>query len=1045
MAKHTLLMVLLVVCSLSMAGRTASAQDEYKEAIQQTEDEWQAVRSTLKESQEALGDLQKKYEEYRAAAFSDSPEKGLELARILFKLDKNDTKAAAAKVKAMRDMFTKLDRAGVTDKIESTSQYLEKANGYAGQVENVWEFTKKFNPDHAKDNPTYGLRLIGTLLTESAGKMESIPLVGQVLGKWVKAYGEVAGDFANSLDRLGKQIDEFRGGSLCGQLGKRQDQQAAFNSTGRTDCLTHFATGIFPRLRGEAYEGDSDYFLYDPATKRGYIASKNADKIYRWHGLLLEPRALYPDWLAGRANSLQPEAVTESRARYRLFHGWATKSETDWLVIDKLGLFQNAYYYGQLDEDAFVGNDLLDGKAHKAIRAILEQYDKYIVISGTVREEFEARDRPAAAARVEFDVDGARFSQTTGNDGRFEVLIEARINDRISEAITKDGFETITSDGRIPGKVITGLDYVLERDGAAIAPETGAAAGAGLGAGDPGFNIGALVIEPGLESSYTGTRFAVGDPVRLRIDVTDSPVGPSLPLSTEWQVIGPDGVRVTTQASRLYTAEGVSGSMSCVIRRSGSVALGVYQVTAVISLRDEEVARRNGTFEVRPLFDSPELLLTDSEDGTMSLAQFRPADPLFALAKMNYNSVDPNRQVHLSVDFAGPDPGISALGVEADQTYEPGPMLTGVSQRVPDVVQEGQYTVTVTLDGGHGQRVALQGGFQIIYPVHFDGIWTLNGLTPPEVKSRFMVNDPCEWFMRYEFTDARPGDEYYSALWCHYGEMVIEGLGSEKMGPDVPSPGTATSSFQGVIPSNMPSATYEVNGAVWYNGVAYSSPGTSLKVGQEPTIAITSPGPAFVTDEKVMTVTGTCADQQLTQAQLLTNGEAIPIKLQDGKFSAKTVLRPGLNQIEVVAENDVGRGEDSVYGTANIKASTLKIVLTWEAPSTDVDLWVTDPEGVVTSYQHKHPAEGRKLDVDITSGPGMETYTVEVALRGQYEVAVHYFGAGSWQGPVPFDLQITTWETTYNEGREHLSGTLYNAAQNRDEAGAVERFSVYLR
>jgi len=1041
MTKQSLCVVMLVIGPLLVGIQSATAGDEFQEAIQQTEDEWQAVRATLKEGQESLADLQMKYEEYRAAAFSDSPEKGLELARILFKLDKNDTRAAEAKVQAMRDMFRELDRSGLTDKLETASQYLEKANGYAGEVEGIWEFTKKFNPDHAKDNPTYGLRLIGTLLTESADKMESIPLVGQILGKWIKAYGEVAGDFANALDRLSKKIDDFRGGSLCGQSGRRQGQQAAFKAAGGTNCLTHFATGIFPHLRGEAYEGESDYFFYDPATERGYITSKQADLVYQWHCRLLEPRALYPDWLAGRANSLRPELINQASAACALFQGWADKSGADWLVVEKLGLYQDAYFYGRLDELSFVGNFILDEQHHKAINTILSEYEKYVVISGTVREETGAGERRAANARVEFNVAGDLTTWTTGKDGRFEVLIEARLNDQISEVITKTGYETITADGKIPQKVVTGLNYTLVKDSSSADPD----AGVQLGGEELGFNIGELVIEPGLESSYVGTRYAVGDPIRLRVDVTDAQVGPATPLTTEWQVTRPDGRLATTQQSRLLAAEGVSGSMTCNIRTDEHMPLGLYLVEAVIRLRETEVARRSGTFDLLPLFEFPEFVITDTEESTESLELFRPADPIFVLARMDYNSVDPARQVHVSVVFEGPDPGVRALGVEIDQTYDPGLLLTGTAQRIPDLVQEGQYAATVTLDGGHGQRITWQGTYQIIYPVQFEGIWTLNGIVPPEIKTRFTGNDTYEWFMRYNFPDARPGDEYYSALWCHYGDFVINQMSSEKLGPDAPVTGTATSSFTGEIPIEMPSGTYEVNGVVWYNGVAYPAPGTVFKVGQEPTIVITSPQTGFMVDEKVLVVTGTCADELLTQGWLETNGESIPIKIKDGKFSARTVLRPGQNGIVVVAENDVGTSQDCVYGTANIQAAALKIVLSWQAQGTDVDLWVTDPQGVVTNYQHKKPAEGRQLDIDDQSGPGMETYTVEVGLRGQYEVAVHYYNDGGWQGAVPFDLAITTWETTFSEGHSRRSGTLYNAAGNRNESGAVEHFTVYLQ
>ena len=111
----------------------------------------------------------------------------------------------------------------------------------------------------------------------------------------------------------------------------------------------------------------------------------------------------------------------------------------------------------------------------------------------------------------------------------------------------------------------------------------------------------------------------------------------------------------------------------------------------------------------------------------------------------------------------------------------------------------------------------------------------------------------------------------------------------------------------------------------------------------------------------------------------------------------------------------------------------------------EIDLWVTDPEGRVTNYHHKKPAEGRNLDVDDRSGPGMETYTIEVPLRGRYNVAVHYYAAKGWQGPVPFRLQVTTWEATYNENRSGTTGTLYKEAGDREEQGAVVHFTVGLQ
>ena len=103
------------------------------------------------------------------------------------------------------------------------------------------------------------------------------------------------------------------------------------------------------------------------------------------------------------------------------------------------------------------------------------------------------------------------------------------------------------------------------------------------------------------------------------------------------------------------------------------------------------------------------------------------------------------------------------------------------------------------------------------------------------------------------------------------------------------------------------------------------------------------------------------------------------------------------------------------------------------------------PERVVTNYQQKRPSAGaRSLDVDDTNGPGMETYTIEKPLRGRFVVAVHYYSAHSWRGPVPFTAQITRWEGTQAESHETRAGTLTVSAGNENKPGAVVWFEVDL-
>jgi len=458
----------LVLALMMASGVTA---DEYQEAMQQTEEEWKAFRQTMQQGKSKLEEMAKEYKKYRDAVHSDSPEQGIELAKKLFNLDPGAEDAAREKLSQLREMFNKLDDNGLTEKLNEASGLLKKADGYAGEVENIWEFAKKFNPENAKDNPTYGLRLIGDILKEGGGKLEKIPLVGQILGKWVKTLGEAAGDYANALDRLTKKIDTFRGGNICAQSGKRQDQQAAFNAANTTGevCTQYFATGEFSRLRGEAYRGNVKYFLYDPSTKQGYfVHAGNCAKVYRWHGLLIDRRALDVDWLADRANSLKPDAENRGRSYHARFVAWKDKTDNEWLLVDELKLTEDVFYYGKFDIETFVANYVLTDKHRSAIDKVVKEVEAHVLVDGTVYEDVDDEVKRSSGATVQFVVGGQSYSATTGADGDYKILMKGKPGDGISEKVSKEGFEEISRSGAMPTRVTVGLDYTLSKKGEEI-------------------------------------------------------------------------------------------------------------------------------------------------------------------------------------------------------------------------------------------------------------------------------------------------------------------------------------------------------------------------------------------------------------------------------------------------------------------------------------------------------------------------------------------------------------------------------------------------
>ena len=70
----------------------------------------------------------------------------------------------------------------------------------------------------------------------------------------------------------------------------------------------------------------------------------------------------------------------------------------------------------------------------------------------------------------------------------------------------------------------------------------------------------------------------------------------------------------------------------------------------------------------------------------------------------------------------------------------------------------------------------------------------------------------------------------------------------------------------------------------------------------------------------------------------------------------------------------------------------MRVVLNWNRASTDIDLWVTDPDNERCYYGHRTTAMGGRLSHDFTQGLGPEQFLLKKAEKGRYKVEVNYFG-----------------------------------------------------
>lgn len=99
----------------------------------------------------------------------------------------------------------------------------------------------------------------------------------------------------------------------------------------------------------------------------------------------------------------------------------------------------------------------------------------------------------------------------------------------------------------------------------------------------------------------------------------------------------------------------------------------------------------------------------------------------------------------------------------------------------------------------------------------------------------------------------------------------------------------------------------------------------------------------------------------------------------------------------------------------------VRAVLSWDADNTDIDLWVTDPNGEKVYYGHPLSRQGGRISSDFTGGYGPEEFSLKTAKPGKYLVQAQFYGHRQ---------QIVSGATTL---QLHLF-TGFGTAHQRDQA-----------
>lgn len=100
----------------------------------------------------------------------------------------------------------------------------------------------------------------------------------------------------------------------------------------------------------------------------------------------------------------------------------------------------------------------------------------------------------------------------------------------------------------------------------------------------------------------------------------------------------------------------------------------------------------------------------------------------------------------------------------------------------------------------------------------------------------------------------------------------------------------------------------------------------------------------------------------------------------------------------------------------------IRVVINWNKDHTDIDLWVTDPNGVKCSYQRKSTPSGGRISADITRGYGPEQFLLKKATAGKYKIEVNYYGDNQFKfsGPTTVMAEVYLYYASGKQERKLL-------------------------
>ncbi len=168
--------------------------------------------------------------------------------------------------------------------------------------------------------------------------------------------------------------------------------------------------------------------------------------------------------------------------------------------------------------------------------------------------------------------------------------------------------------------------------------------------------------------------------------------------------------------------------------------------------------------------------------------------------------------------------------------------------------------------------------------------------------------------------------------------------------------------------------------------------------------------------------------------KVLTNDYSVEIAMRDRDITE--IIVPEINNLISLHGKELNLSAIDKKIIVDLPVD-IRVVMNWNKDMTDIDLWITDPNGEKCYYGHRTTSIGGRMSEDITQGFGPEQFMLKKAIKGKYKVETNFFGERqmSISGPTTISAEIYLMYSSGKEVKKMI--TFQNNNPNRGGSGIL--------